>query len=145
MKQLFAVGRVGNDAEVTYTPDGTAVAKFSVAIDNGKGKNGERKDATWIKCALWRERAEKLAPYIKKGIVVAVSGDVTARAWNDKNTNEARCQMEVNVNNFTFGGSPSGDRSESESAEDATPAAAPKPHRPAPRTAAPITDEDIPF
>lgn len=137
MKQGFFVGRVGGDAETTYTPQGIAVTKFSLAIDNGKDKEGEKRDATWVKCAIWRERGEKLAPHIKKGIVVAVTGDIDARAWIDKQSGDARCQMEMNVNQFTFGGSPAagGDRSE--------------PQTPAPRQSAatpgPITDEDIPF
>src|ERR1039458_6730152 len=104
MKQIFVVGRVGSDCEVTYTPNGLAVAKFSIAVDNGKDKDGGRKAATWFKANIWRERGEKLAPHIKKGNVVAVSGDVDARAWTDKNSGEARCQMEINVNQFTFGG-----------------------------------------
>jgi single-strand DNA-binding protein len=138
MKQGFFVGRVGGDAEVTYTPQGIAVAKFSLAIDNGKDKEGQRRSATWIKCAIWRDRAEKLAPYIKKGIVVAVSGDIEARCWNDKQSNEARCQIEVNVNNFTFGGSPAGEGGES------APEQAPRPEA-RQRAKAPINDSDIPF
>lgn len=137
MKQGFFVGRVGGDAETTYTPQGLAVTKFSMAIDNGKDKEGQKRAATWIKCVIWRERGEKLGPHIKKGIVVAVSGDVDARAWLDKQSNEARCQMEVNVNQFTFGGSPAsgGDR------EQNAPAQQPPDHR----DSGPITDEDIPF
>ena len=138
MKQIFVVGRVGNDAEVTYTQSGIPVAKFSIAVDNGKDKEGERKAATWFKANLWRERAEKLAQYIKKGSVVAVSGDVECRAWIDKNSGEARCQMEINVNQFTFGGG------KNDSAE------APKPQAvaaPPAQSAAPIADDgdDIPF
>jgi len=140
MKQAFFVGRVGGDAEVTYTPQGIAVAKFSLAIDNGKDKEGERRNATWVKCTIWRERAEKLAPYIKKGIVVAVSGDVDARAWVDKQSGDARCQMEVNVNNFTFGGSKSEDNDApaQRPAQAAAPAASPS-------SSSPIDDSDIPF
>jgi single-strand DNA-binding protein len=138
MRQGFFVGRVGNDAEITYTLQGIAVTKFSLAIDNGKDKEGEKRAATWIKCAIWRDRAEKLGPYIKKGIVVAVSGDVDARAWSDKNSGEARCQMEVNVNQFTFGGS------KSDSSEAEAPAVKPA-GAGSNASASIITDEDIPF
>src|SRR6266571_5106698 len=116
MKQGFFVGRVGGDAELTYTPQGIAVTKFSLAIDNGKDKEGEKKQATWVKAVIWRERGEKLAPHIKKGIVVAVSGDIDARAWIDKNSGDARCQIEMNVDKFTFGGSSAGERSDSSDA-----------------------------
>lgn len=135
VKQGFFVGRVGGDAETTYTPQGVAVTKFSMAIDNGKDSEGEKREATWIKAVIWRERGEKLQPHIKKGIVVAVSGDISCRAWNDKNNQEARCQMEVNVDKFTFGGSSNGERTES--APTQRPQSAP--------AAAPISDEDIPF
>src|SRR5579864_8637586 len=104
MKIGIFVGRVGADAELTYTPNGIPVAKFSIAIDNGKDKEGEKKNATWVKCAIWRDRAEKLAPYIKKGNMVAVQGDVEARAWIDKQSGDARCSLELNVDKFTFAG-----------------------------------------
>jgi len=105
MKIGIFVGRVGGDAEVTYTPQGIAVAKFSIAIDNGKDKEGAKKSATWVKATIWRERAEKLAPHIKKGNMVAVEGDVEARAWIDKQSGDARCSLEVNVDRFSFAGS----------------------------------------
>ena len=147
MKQIFVVGRVGNDAEVTYTPNGLAVAKFSIAVDNGKDKDGNKKAATWMKCAIWRERGEKLAPHIKKGGVVAVSGDVDARAWTDKNSGEARCQMEINVNQFTFGGGKTdsgedgGSPGQQEGRAQQTTAAL----KAQDRASQPIDDTDIPF
>jgi single-strand DNA-binding protein len=138
MKQGFFVGRVGGDAELTYTPSGIAVAKFSIAIDNGKDKEGEKKSATWVKCAIWRDRAEKLAPHIKKGNMVAVSGDIEARAWIDKNSSEARCSLEVNVDKFTFAGSAQRNGEEQQSAPASRPQAAQQ-------NSAPIIDDDIPF
>ncbi len=139
MKQVFVVGRVGGDAEVSYTQNGIAVAKFSIAVDNGKDKEGERKPATWFKANLWRERAEKLAPFIKKGGIVAVSGDVDCRAWTDKQSGEARCQMEINVNQFTFGGG------KNDAAGEAPQQAAPKAAVPSQSTAPITDDESIPF
>ncbi len=137
MKLGIFVGRVGGDAELTYTPTGIPVAKFSIAIDNGKDKEGEKKNATWVKCAIWRDRAEKLAPHIKKGNMVAVEGEVEARAWNDKGSGEARCSLELNVDKFTFAGS-----AKSNSDEQQAPAAVPEPRRQSSQT---ITDDDIPF
>ena len=132
MRQGFFVGRVGGDAELKYTPQGLAVTTFSLAIDNGKDKEGEKRAATWIRCTIWRERGEKLAPHIKKGICVAVEGEIEARCWNDKQGGEARCQLEVNVDKFTFGGG-SGESSERRPAE------------PPARWTTPIDDSDIPF
>lgn len=137
MKIGIFVGRVGGDAELTYTPTGIPVAKFSIAIDNGKDKEGEKKNATWVRCAIWRERAEKLAPHIKKGNMVAVEGEVEARAWIDKQSGEARCSLEVNVDRFTFAGSARSN--DEQSAPAARPQAAQQ------NNSGPITDEDIPF
>ena len=143
MKLGMFVGRVGGDAELTYTSQGIAVAKFSIAIDNGKDKEGVKKSATWIRCAIWRERGEKLAPHIKKGNIVAVTGDIEARAWIDKQSGDARCALEVNVDKFTFvGSSRSNDNGgNSEPAQESTTYRQPAPAAPG----SPITDEDISF
>lgn len=135
MRQGFFVGRVGQDAEVTYTPSGKAVAKFSIAIDNGKDKQGDKREATWIQAVLWEKRAETLSPYIKKGSVVAVSGSVEAQAWVDKQSGDARGKIVVTVDQFTFGGG--GEKSDS--------GFAPRTPPPAPVASEPISDEDIPF
>ncbi len=138
MKLGIFVGRVGGDAELTYTPTGIAVAKFSIAIDNGKDKEGEKKNATWVKATIWRERAEKLAPHIKKGNMVAVAGDIEVRAWNDKNSGEARCSLEVTVDKFDFAGSSAKGNSDEQQAPAARPQAAQQ-------NDGPIDDSDIPF
>ena len=135
MKQVFIVGRLGGDGELTYTPQGVAVCKFSIAVDNGKDKEGERRKSTWFRCAIWRDRAEKLAPYIKKGNVAAVSGDVDARCWINKNNGEAQCSLEVNVDKFTFGGS-------SDRSEQSAPATPPSQHTAPAQT---TDDDSIPF
>ncbi len=140
MRTVTVVGRIGKDAELTYTPQGIAVAKFSIAVDNGKDKEGEKRKATWFNCAIWRDRAEKLSPYIKKGNVAAVSGDVDARCWINKNNGEAQCSLEVNVDKFTFGGS-------SERSEQPAPATPPARQDAAAQAigSSTITVEDFPF
>jgi len=132
---VFA-GRVGGDAELNYTKSGLAVASFSVAIDNGKNKQGEKKAATWIKAVLWDKRAEALAPYVKKGTFVIVEGPVSTEAWIAKQDGEAQAKIVVNVDKFTFGGSSTND-------ESAPSGETSKPQND--KTPSPITDEDITF
>lgn len=68
--KLIGVGRLGRDVEVRYTSDGKAIANLSVAWNYGKpGKDGKRA-SQWLDAALFGERAEKLAPYLKKGTSV---------------------------------------------------------------------------
>ncbi len=128
-------GRVGGDAEVRYTQGGKAVASFSIAIDNGKSKDGEKKAATWITATLWEKRAESLTPYIKKGIMVSVSGPVSSQAWIDKNDGSAKSKVVVTVREFTFAGG-------GEKREGAAPVTPPDSNEYAPPEA---TNEDIPF
>jgi single-strand DNA-binding protein len=137
MNTAVFAGRVGQDAELNYTKSGTAVASFSMAIDNGKDKDGQKRPATWIKAVLWEKRAESLAQYIKKGIVVIVSGPVSTEAWTSKQDGSAQAKIVCTVREFDFGGSKSEDNGEQQSPRPAQAAA--------PQGASPITDEDIPF
>lgn len=126
-------GRLGKDAELKYTPKGDAVCNFSIAVDAGYGDN---KKTLWIACAIWRERAEKLAQYLTKGKFVAVSGDVDLRSWINKNNGEAQCQLSINVDKLTLG--PGGADAGSGDSEE-------RPQAARPQTPAPISDDDIPF
>jgi single-strand DNA-binding protein len=126
MNNCIFAGRCGQDAELRTTPEGKAVAQFSIAVDTGKTKQGEKRPPLWVRASIWERRAESLAPHIKKGNVVIVSGPVRLEEWKDKD-GEHRSQIAVTVLQFTFGGSPNktGDAPES--------------------STGPITDEDIPF
>lgn len=134
MNQGFFVGRVGGDAELRYTGSGKAVAKFSLAIDNGKNSEGGSRPATWVKCVLWEKRAESLAKYVTKGKCVAVSGPISVESWIDKSSGESRASIVVTVREFTFGGG--GERREQQ--EENMPAERAN-------TAPEVSDEDIPF
>lgn len=130
MNNCVFAGRVGKDCELKYTQSGKAVASFSLAINNGKDQNGEKRQPLWLKCTLWEKKAETLSQYIHKGDMVIVSGSVNIEKWQNQQ-NETQAQIVVNVFNFTFGGS-KGDGQQAQ-----TPAQQPAPQ--------PISDEDSPF
>jgi single-strand DNA-binding protein len=65
--KTIGMGRLGRDAEIRYTADGTPVAKLAMAYNYGKpGQDGKR-PVQWIDASLWGKRAESLAPYMTKG------------------------------------------------------------------------------
>jgi single-strand DNA-binding protein len=98
--QITAIGRLGRDAELRYTPNGKAVCSFSVATDDGYGDN---KKTVWIKCSLWNERAEKLSQYLTKGQVVFVEGRFSSddagecKTWTDQK-GKVHASYEIMVN-----------------------------------------------
>jgi single-strand DNA-binding protein len=84
MQKLFIAGTIGRDAEIRRTQNGDAVAGFSVAVDNGKDKQGNKRETTWFDCSLWGKRGESLGPYLTKGTRVAIEGRPGAREYNGK-------------------------------------------------------------
>lgn len=95
MQTVIIAGNVGNVKEVREV-GGDKVLNFSIAVDNGKDKNGERRESTWWDCSLWGKRAESLAPYIQKGSRLTVQGRPSARA------REGKAYLGVTVNELTF-------------------------------------------
>lgn len=95
MQTVIIAGNVGNVKEIRDV-GGDKVLNFSIAVDNGKDKNGERRESTWWDCSLWGKRAESLAPYIQKGSRLTVQGRPSARA------HEGKAYLGVTVNELTF-------------------------------------------
>jgi single-strand DNA-binding protein len=97
MQILTIAGNVGNVKDVRQVGD-DSVLNFSLAVDNGKDKNGQKRDATWYDCAIWGKRATALQPHITKGSKLSVSGQPSARA------HEGKAYMGLTVDKLTFMG-----------------------------------------
>lgn len=75
------VGRMVRDAELRYTPQNQAVATFTLAVNrNFKSQNGER-EADFINCVIWRQSAENLANWVKKGDLIGITGSIQTRSY----------------------------------------------------------------
>ena len=84
VNKVIIVGNLGQDPEIRYMPDGTAVANFSVATsDEWKDKQtGEKKERTeWHRIVVWRQLAEVCGKYLTKGRQVYVEGKLQTRSW----------------------------------------------------------------
>lgn len=99
MQLTIIAGNVGKDSELRNTQSGESVLGFSVAVSNGKDKSGQDRPTTWWNCSLWGTRAEKLAPYIKKGMKLTAQGRPSARS------HEGKAYLELTVSDLTFMGS----------------------------------------
>lgn len=102
MQQLTIAGNVGKDAELRRTGNGDAVLGFSLAVDNGKDKSGNKRDSTWFDCSIWGKRAESLERHITKGTKLVLTGRPTCREHNGK------AYLGISVNDLTFMGGSTG-------------------------------------
>lgn len=67
MAKMHGLARIGKDAEVRFTPGGTAVANVSLAFTYGKKGDDGKRPTQWVDASLWGQRVESLAPYLTKG------------------------------------------------------------------------------
>ena len=87
-QKLIFVGRLGADVEMRFTPNGQAVANFSVATDRTyKNANGEQvRVTTWFRVSVWGKQAESCNQYLTKGSMVLIEGTLNP----DKETGRPR-------------------------------------------------------
>ena len=84
INNVVLVGRVVRDPELRYTPQNTAVATFTIAVNRRfKNAQGER-EADFINCVIWRQSAENLANWAKKGALIGVTGSIQVRNYENK-------------------------------------------------------------
>lgn len=93
-------GSLGKDPEIKSTPNGTRVANFSVAVDQGWG---ESKTVGWHNVVAFKDVAEFAEKHLKKGSSVRVTGSLQVRSWDDKQTGAKRYVTEVVAFKIDFG------------------------------------------
>ena len=135
------IGRLGKDPETHYTQAGDAVCNFSVAVDESyKGKDGQKVDKTeWVNCVAWRKLGEICGQYLTKGSLVAVSGKMQTRKWQDSNGQD-RYTTEILLDEMRMLGS----KGDGVAITSSSTAAAP-PKQPAAAASQPPVEDDIPF
>ncbi|MDE6585850.1 MAG: single-stranded DNA-binding protein [Clostridia bacterium] len=83
MNKVFLIGNLTRDPELTETSGGIKICRFAIAVNrNYSGSDGERK-TDFFNCVAWRNLAETVARYTRKGIKVAVSGSIELRNYED--------------------------------------------------------------
>lgn len=83
MNKVILIGRLGNDPELKYTPNGTAQAQISLATsEKWKDSDGNQKEKTeWHRIVAWRRQAEFVGEWLKKGQLVSIEGKLQTRSW----------------------------------------------------------------
>jgi single-stranded DNA-binding protein 3 len=84
MNSVCLVGRLTKNPELLYTPSNQAVATFSLAVNRPfKNQNGDR-EADFINCVIWRQQAENLANWAKKGALIGIVGRIQTRSYENQ-------------------------------------------------------------
>ena len=84
INNVVLVGRMTRDADLRYTPSNQAVATFTLAVNrNFKNQAGER-EADFINCVIWRQQAENLANWAKKGALIGITGRIQTRNYENQ-------------------------------------------------------------
>ena len=103
INKVIILGRLGQDPEMRYTQNQTAVCSLNVATTEFKqNQNGEREEMTeWHRIVVWGKQAENCGQYLAKGRGVAVEGRLQTRSWEDQN-GQKRYTTEIVANNVQF-------------------------------------------
>ena len=84
LNNVSLVGRLTKDVDLRYTPSNVAVATFTLAVNRTfKNENGER-EADFINCVMWRQQAEILANWAKKGALIGITGRIQTRSYDNQ-------------------------------------------------------------
>lgn len=101
MNKVILVGRLTKDPELKHTNSGIAVVQFTVAVNRRYAGSDGNRQADFINCVVWRQAAENLAKYMKKGGLVGVDGQIQVRTYDDAG-GVKRYVTEVICDNVTF-------------------------------------------
>lgn len=107
MNKVILVGNLARDPELTTTPSGVSVCRFTVAVSRTYANADGERETDFINCVAWRNTAEFVAKYFKKGSSAGVVGSIQTRTYEGNDGNK-RYVTEVSVDNVEFVGRKSG-------------------------------------
>ena len=87
LNKIMLIGNLGRDPEMSYTPSGKALTKFSLAVTRRSRDrdSGERRDETqWFNIVAWDQLAETCNNFLHKGSKVYIEGRMTSHKYSDK-------------------------------------------------------------
>src|SRR5262245_6815078 len=148
--KVILAGNLTRDPELRYTPSGTAIAKFGLAV-NRKWKDSQtnemKEEVTFVDIDAFGRQAETIGQYLKKGRPILIEGRLKLDQWDDKQTQQKRSRLGVVLEGFQFMDSGRGDGGGGgDSAPRSRPAPAQNSEAPAAAEAdGPPDDDDVPF
>lgn len=103
------VGRLTRESELRYTNGGSAVCRFSIAVNRRKRSGDKWEDeVSYFDCALFGKSAESMNQYLEKGRQVSIIGELRQNRWEQDG--QSRSKIEIFVNSLQLLGSGSGEQ-----------------------------------
>ena len=100
INNVVLVGRLTKDPELKQTSSGIYFSNFTLAVNRSFKNDSGETEADFINCIVWRNQAENLCKYMKKGSLIGVEGRIQTRSYE---TEEGmRYITEVVANSITF-------------------------------------------
>jgi len=90
LNTVVLIGRLTQDPELRYTPNGVAVAQFTVAVDRPFTDQNGKRETDFIDCLAWRKLGETVGNHLKKGRLVAVQGRLQIWSYEAKDGTKRR-------------------------------------------------------
>ena len=100
LNKVILGGRLTADPELKQTPSGVTVCSFTLAVNRKFSKDGQQ-EADFINCQAWRQTAEFINRYFRKGSSLCISGSIQTRSWQDQN-GQKRFATDVVVDEAMF-------------------------------------------
>ena len=141
VNKVILIGNLGKDPELRTTPQGTSLARFSVATTTTwKDASGAKQERTeWHDIVAWERLAQICGEYLHKGKMVYVEGSLQTRSWEDQD-GKKRYKTEVKANNVVMLSPRDASR-----APGAAAGAGTAPREVSEVAEAPAYDDDVPF
>ena len=98
------MGRLTADPELKTTQGGNSVCSFTVAVDRNYAPQGQERKTDFINVVAWRQTAEFVSKWFRKGQMIALKGPIQVRNYEDRNGNK-RTAVEIVADNISFCGS----------------------------------------
>ena len=103
VNKVILIGNLGKDPEIRTTPQGTSLARFSLATTTTwKDASGAKQERTeWHDIVAWEKLAQICGEYLHKGKMVYVEGSLQTRSWEDQN-GQKRSKTEIKASNVVM-------------------------------------------
>ena len=111
MNSVNLIGRLTRDPDIKSLRSGSMTARFNLAVDGRSKDEAGNRRAYFIPCVMWNKNAETARSYLRKGMMIGISGELRSGKYEDQNGN-MRYTLEVWVSRFKFCGGKSNNETE---------------------------------